>query len=62
MGTLGDLGLIDWLAQQMTAVVFLLPAEGNSRLLVANVLIVWLSGIASALLEYVNSHNTKRLY
>jgi len=57
MDTLGDLGLIEWIALQVEALIMKVP-EGDDRLLVACLLFVWLAGIASALLDSLPTTTT----
>lgn len=51
MDTLSKLGLITFIAQQMASLIYLVPESG--RVYVAVVLILWVSAIAAAFLEYV---------
>lgn len=52
METLTELGLITWLADIMTSIISSVP-EGQGRLVVALLILIWVSGIASAFMEYV---------
>lgn len=52
MDALSKLGLIDWIAQNMAALVFMVPEGG--RVYAAVILILWVSSIASAFLKYVS--------
>eukprot|EP01126_Amoeba_proteus_P035991 TRINITY_DN3647_c0_g3_i4.p1 TRINITY_DN3647_c0_g3~~TRINITY_DN3647_c0_g3_i4.p1 ORF type:complete len:243 (+),score=81.22 TRINITY_DN3647_c0_g3_i4:42-770(+) len=53
METIAELGLIDWIAVQIEGLIALVP-EGKARLFLATFLLLWVSGIASALIEFVH--------
>jgi len=52
MKTLEELGLIKWIGHQLMVVIKAVP-EGNSRLLVAILLIMWVSAFVSAFIDNI---------
>eukprot|EP01126_Amoeba_proteus_P035993 TRINITY_DN3647_c0_g3_i7.p1 TRINITY_DN3647_c0_g3~~TRINITY_DN3647_c0_g3_i7.p1 ORF type:complete len:265 (+),score=60.65 TRINITY_DN3647_c0_g3_i7:37-795(+) len=52
METIAELGLIDWIAVQIEGLIALVP-EGKARLFLATFLLLWVSGIASALIDNI---------
>jgi len=58
METLDDMGLMDWIADKVISLIYLVEEDGNGRLYLATFLIVWISGIASALLDSLPTTTT----